>query len=238
MNELSTQSKKTVLIAIVVSTIVCLATLMGLLMLTGFFSAKTEKLEITSCEWSQDLHSGEVVGASFSIKNTGETLIIISQLRINNTLLNHEEWFCSPSHKLESGEEGRVYISPSIMTFEEGLTYTFSLITESGKTFTHTANLTVMKIEQLKIQGCTFNGTSGISTNTIVLTVQNTGNADLTIDKYKLDETLHDITDVSIAQEATATVICTNAGWASGVTYNIYLITASGLQFQYSAAAP
>jgi flagellin-like protein len=103
---------------------------------------------------------------------------------------------------------------------------------------------TFMATEQLDVQGCTFSGTSGDAANTIILTVQNTGTADLTVDKYKLGVggTQYDITDVAVAQGATATVTCTTgadgAAWTSGTTYDIYLITASGKQFPYRATAP
>ena len=103
---------------------------------------------------------------------------------------------------------------------------------------------TFMATEQLDVQGCTFSGTSGDAANTIILTVQNTGTADLTVDKYKLGVggTQYDITDVPVAQGATATVTCTTgadgAAWTSGTTYDIYLITASGKQFPYRATAP
>lgn len=103
---------------------------------------------------------------------------------------------------------------------------------------------TFMATEQLEIQGATFSGTSGSSNNTIVVTVQNTGTADLTVDKYKLGAggTVHDITDVSVAQGATATVTLTTGAdgeaWTSGTTYDIYLITSTGKQFPYRATAP
>jgi len=103
---------------------------------------------------------------------------------------------------------------------------------------------TFMATEQLDVQGCTFSGTSGDAANTIILTVQNTGTADLTVDTYKLgvSGTQHTITSVPVAQGATATVTCTTgadgAAWTSGTTYDIYLLTTSGKQFPYRATAP
>jgi hypothetical protein len=101
-----------------------------------------------------------------------------------------------------------------------------------------------MQTEQLDIQGATFSGTSNSSTNTIVLTVKNSGTSDVTVDKYKLglQGTAYDITNVIVAQGNTASVTCTTgthgAEWISGTTYDIYVITATGEQFMYRATAP
>jgi len=98
--------------------------------------------------------------------------------------------------------------------------------------------------EQLQIQVCTFSGTSGDNANTIVLTVQNTGNCDLTVDKYKLgvNGTTHDIADVLVDEDGTADVTCTTGAdgeaWISGTKYDICLITSTGKQFQYKTTAP
>jgi flagellin-like protein len=106
---------------------------------------------------------------------------------------------------------------------------------------------TFMATEQLDVQGCQFSGTSGDAANTIVLTVQNTGTADLTVDKYKLGVGGTQLPSgttlgVSVLQGATATVTCSTGAdgvaWTSGTTYDIYLITASGKQFPYRATAP
>jgi flagellin-like protein len=103
---------------------------------------------------------------------------------------------------------------------------------------------TFMATEQLDVQGCTFSGTSGDAANTIVLTVQNTGTADLTVNKYKLGNggTQHTITAVPVDQGASTTVTCTTGAdgeaWNSGTTYDIYLITSGGKQYMYRATAP
>ena len=99
---------------------------------------------------------------------------------------------------------------------------------------------TFMSTEQLEVQGASFGGTAGASNNTITLSVQNTGTADVTVASYKLGVggTAVDITDVAVAQGATASVVCANADWDSGTTYDVYLITSSGKQFPYRATAP
>jgi len=103
---------------------------------------------------------------------------------------------------------------------------------------------TFMSTEQLEIRGATFNGNSTSPTNTIVLRVQNTGTADLTVSSYKLGVggTAHTITDVPADQGDSTDVTCTTGAdgeaWTSGTTYDIYLITSSGKQFPYRATAP
>ncbi len=241
LNETSTEYKKIVFIVVVVSAIVSLVTFMGLSMLTELSGGneKLEKLEITSCLWSEDLDS-----ATISIKNTGETALRISQLSINDTLPSQEEWICYPSSKLEPGDEAYVSVSPSLITFEEGKIYIFGLTTESRETFKRTfvapQTFPFTGTEQLEIQGASWGGTSGAADNTVTLSVQNTGTADLTVDKYKLgvSGTAVDIADVAVAQGGTASVVCTNVGWTAGTTYDIYLITSTGKQFTYRATAP
>ena len=101
-----------------------------------------------------------------------------------------------------------------------------------------------MATEQLEIQGATFSGASGAANNTITMTVQNTGTANLTVDKYKLgvSGTQHDITDVTVPEGASKTVTCTTGAdgeaWTDGTTYDIYMITSTGKQFPYRATAP
>ena len=103
---------------------------------------------------------------------------------------------------------------------------------------------TFMSTEQLDVQGASFSGTSGDAANTIVMTVQNTGSADLTVASYKLGVggTAHDITDVAVDQGESGTVTCTTGAdgeaWTTGTTYDIYLITSTGKQFPYRATAP
>ncbi len=94
--------------------------------------------------------------------------------------------------------------------------------------------------EQLEIQGAQFNGNSSAAGNTIDLIVQNTGTADLTVNRYKLGSggTLQTITDIAVPQGGRVTVTCTNVGWSTGTTYDIYLVTSSGKQFMYRATAP
>ncbi|UCE57536.1 MAG: hypothetical protein JSW19_04065 [Candidatus Bathyarchaeota archaeon] len=99
---------------------------------------------------------------------------------------------------------------------------------------------TFMSTEQLEVQGATFGGTASASDNTITLSVQNTGTADLTVASYKLGVggTAVDIADVEVLQGATGSIVCANAGWDSGTTYDIYLLTSTGKQFPYRATAP
>jgi FlaG/FlaF family flagellin (archaellin) len=96
-------------------------------------------------------------------------------------------------------------------------------------TFTETA--------QLEILGCTFND---VTPRTVTLAVQNTGTTNRTVSKYKIGvRGTPDFLDstVSVAQGAAANIVVP-LDWASGQTYDIYLITATGEQFPYRARAP
>ena len=92
---------------------------------------------------------------------------------------------------------------------------------------------TFTKTEQLEVQGCVF------TTGKVTLTVQNTGTADLTVNKYKIGTTGNptSLTPVLIAQGLTASVAIP-LPWNAGTTYDIYIITASGKLFMYRATAP
>lgn len=96
-------------------------------------------------------------------------------------------------------------------------------------TFTETA--------QLEILGCTFND---VTPRTVTLAVENTGTTDLTVSKYKIGvqgtPTFLNST-ISVVQGVTANIIVP-LDWASGQTYDVYLITATGEQFPYRARAP
>jgi len=93
---------------------------------------------------------------------------------------------------------------------------------------------TFTKTEQLEVQGCVF------TTGKVTLTVQNTGTADLTVNKYKIGTTGNPTsltTPVLIAQGLTASVEIPLV-WNAGTTYDIYIITSSGKLFMYRATAP
>lgn len=106
--------------------------------------------------------------------------------------------------------------------------------------------ITFVATEQLEVQGATFSGSSGAANNTIVLTVQNIGTADLSVTEYKLGVggTQYNVqsSPVSVLQGQTASItLATGAdgqAWTSGTTYDIYLITSTGNQFPYRATAP
>jgi flagellin-like protein len=94
---------------------------------------------------------------------------------------------------------------------------------------------TFMATEQLEIQGCIFN-----PDNTVTMTVQNTGTADLTVSKYKIGVS-GQVTNlgapVDVNQGVTATVDVPLT-WTSGYTYDLYLVTSGGKQYVYRATAP
>ncbi len=95
---------------------------------------------------------------------------------------------------------------------------------------------TFMSTEQVEVQGCTFNAGNA----NVTLTVQNTGTADLTINKYKVgvSGTVTSLpTPVEVLQGQTGSVTIPLA-WTTGTTYDLYVVTSTGKQFPYRATAP
>jgi len=100
---------------------------------------------------------------------------------------------------------------------------------------------TFMKTEQLSFTAVTFSGTTGNSTNSIVLTLQNTGTSDVTLTDarvtgYLVDKTI-DFTDVTISKGASGTVTLSNVGWYTGKAYNIELHSSTGNKFPWTETA-
>jgi len=97
---------------------------------------------------------------------------------------------------------------------------------------------TFTKTEQLEIQGATFYGNT-TETKGIRLMVQNTGTSDLTVDKAKIGAGGEQIPigPVKVLQ-GEQVPIEVSYPWASGTTYDIYIITTTGKQFLYRATAP
>jgi len=185
----------------------------------------------------------------FMIMHMGTTEVTISEIQVDNVLNSSSPGWVGNA-TLIPGQMGEITVHGSNYFddgFAEGTSHEFTFTTARGNSFYCVVlfeEWTITPTEQLEIQGCTFKGTSGAGNNTIVLTVQNTGTVDLTVDAYKLgvSGTAHDITDVPITQGTTTSVTLTTGAdgeaWTSGTTYDIYLIISTGKQFPYRATAP
>ena len=94
---------------------------------------------------------------------------------------------------------------------------------------------TFMKTESLEFPtSVTWGGTSGSSSNTITITVRNTGSVELYISVCKVNnvqKTLNVTTPYKIATGAQATLLIQNVGWSSGYSYEIRFIATSGTEF-------
>jgi len=98
---------------------------------------------------------------------------------------------------------------------------------------------TFMGTEELEIQACVFAGSSGNTSNTVILTVYNKGTSDVTITKTKIGTAAPvTITGVLIAPGATGNVTISAVKWQSGVKYDFEVITGTGKRFPYTATAP
>jgi len=100
---------------------------------------------------------------------------------------------------------------------------------------------TFMKTEQLSFTKVAFSGNSGNATNTITVTVQNTGTSDVTLTEarvtgYLVDKTI-DYTDVTISKGSSGSVTLSSVGWTSGKAYNIELHSSQGNKFPTTETA-
>jgi len=101
---------------------------------------------------------------------------------------------------------------------------------------------TFMKTEQLSFTDIDFVGTTGSATNSINVTVQNTGTSALTLTEckisgYLVDETT-DFTDVSIPAGESRTIQLTNVGWYSGKSYSLEFHSSTGNKYPTTSTAP
>lgn len=92
-----------------------------------------------------------------------------------------------------------------------------------------------MKTEELTIINVSYQGTSGVADNHIVVTLQNTGTTDATLTQAKVsghvvDKTI-DFVDVTISKGEIQTITLNNVGWHSGYPYSIELISSKGNKF-------
>ncbi len=91
-----------------------------------------------------------------------------------------------------------------------------------------------METEQMQVTQCQFTD-SGAS---ITLTVRNTGTTDVTINSATVNGADASPTAaVTVASNGQGTIVLP-AGWASGNSYSIRLLSAKGNYFPYTAVAP
>jgi flagellin-like protein len=104
---------------------------------------------------------------------------------------------------------------------------------------------TFMKTEQFNVAAVSFVGTSGSGTNSITLTIQDTGSSSFTITTAakvngvsKIATFTSPSTNMTVGAGGTSYISITNVGWTNGQQYNMELLTASGNKISYIANAP
>jgi len=175
----------------------------------------------------------------FMMMHMGTTEVTVSEIRVDNVLNSSSPGWVG-NGTLMPGQMGEIilyglkYFDDG---FAEGASHEFEFTTARGNSFYCVVlfeGWTFTPTEQLEIQGCAF------STGNVTLTVQNTGTSDLTVSKYKTSNAgtiLNLPQEVAVAQGDSESVTVPLA-WSAGTTYDIYLITSTGKQFQYRATAP
>jgi len=92
-----------------------------------------------------------------------------------------------------------------------------------------------MDTEQMQVTQCQF---TGLSDDTITLTVRNTGTTDVTINSATVNGAdASPDAPVTVPANGQGTVILP-ADWASGNSYSIRLLSSKGNYFPYTAVAP
>jgi len=105
-----------------------------------------------------------------------------------------------------------------------------------------------MGSSSLTISKVAFNGTSNVSTNTVVLTIKNTGTKTVTVGSVKINSILATIdngantttlTYTTSGATATGTIQLDSVGWSNGSPYqfNLYDTSGNGIG-SYQATAP
>jgi flagellin-like protein len=91
-----------------------------------------------------------------------------------------------------------------------------------------------METEQMQVTQCQFTGTN----DSITLTVRNTGTTDVTINSATVNGAdASPAAPVTVPANGQGTVVLP-AGWASGNSYSIRLLSSKGNYFPYNAVAP
>lgn len=91
----------------------------------------------------------------------------------------------------------------------------------------------IMKTEELKIVGVDFN-----TDNTLDIHVQNTGTGTVTITDAKVDDTIIDVTDITIDPGESYEVTGIPYAWIEETEYNIAVITNTGSISMYIVISP
>ena len=90
---------------------------------------------------------------------------------------------------------------------------------------------TFMKTEELKITNMTFAGTSGSGTNTIDISLRNSGTSKVSVAQVKINDataTTSTTLPLDVLAGATSSITVSAAGWVSGQKYRVTLLSASG----------
>ena len=90
---------------------------------------------------------------------------------------------------------------------------------------------TFMRTEELKITGMSFQGTSGVANNTIVLTVKNPGTGKVSVGEIRINDVPKSFTglpDFAPGDQHNLTVNMEDTPWVSGNRYKATLMSAAG----------
>lgn len=94
-----------------------------------------------------------------------------------------------------------------------------------------------MKAEELNMLGVNFTGNSNNASNSLGITLQNTGKVILEIADTIVNSRYY-ASNVMLEVGASKAIQISNMGWVSGSEYNIELVSRNGKKFKYVVTAP
>jgi len=233
MNQKKTGSSRNKSFTVVLIVAVAIASIAFGYWIGMFSPRRVEKIYFGPCYWEDDeciLH----------IANTGADELIINKVWINDTLLDSTEWESFPSMRFQPGDQGELHVTPSLVVFEDGIAYQFTVETVTGNSFSHTvvaeSGFTWMGYEDIEITVCDWTwGAAG--SRTVKITIENTGTKDVTINHIKINH--WEIANTAVSPQPPFVFKTTDSAkdltitydYTNGSSYDIAVVTSSGHEF-------
>ncbi len=123
-----------ILIAVTVAVSIAVAAWMGALTI-GFMG--TEEIRVTNADFEA---ASPITYADIYVKNTGTAAVTIEEVYVNSDLIDDLDWTQTPAGSIEANSEATIRVS---MTYADGSSYQFKLVSTKGNPFVFTATAPV-----------------------------------------------------------------------------------------------
>jgi len=138
--------------------------------------------------------------------------------------------------RFQPGDQGELHVTPSLIVFEDGIAYQFTVETATGNSFSHTVvaetGSTWMGYEKLEITGITWTPNSAFA-----IVVENTGTEDVTVNHIKVNHvgiatgSVSPATPFTFKTTDSAKTITVTYTYTNGSAYDISVVTSTGHEF-------